>query len=251
MGGPCQPYITGDQISGYPNVCAVPASEDGPDFDAIADAASEVIYVLTGMQFPGTCRATVRPVRRHHDRASVTLLGTARPAWPGGFFGCGDEIPLHDPIFVDDTNPITVKIDGEPFTDFYVRDGYKLVRSDDHPWPSRNQLNLADTEEGTFSITYSFGTPAPNVVKRAALTLGVEYAREDMRDPRTRLPPGTRTASRDGLSVGLDTEVDRIRTAGSAIPDIAAVMGTFNPTNNRMPTLIYSPDHEWDLVVVS
>jgi hypothetical protein len=249
MGGPCQPYITGEQISGFPNVCAVPASEDGPDFAGIAAAASEVIYVLTGMQFPGTCRATVRPVRRHHDRSAMTLLGTAR----GPVLGCGnDAIPLHNPVFVDDdANSITVKIDGDTFTDFYVRDGYKLVRSDDRPWPSRNRLSLADTEEGTFSITYSFGTPAPDAVKRAALTLAVEYAREDMRDPRTRLPPGTRSASRDGMSVGLDTEVDRIRTAGSAIPEIAAIMGTFNPTNNRMPTMIYSPDHEWDLAVVS
>lgn len=248
MGGPCQPYITGDQIKNYPNVCAVPSSEEGPDFAALAVDASAVIYTLLGMQFPGICRATVRPVWREMDASTATLLGSVRGGWPG----CGgDVIPLHNPIIVNDTNPIVVKINGATVTDYYVRDHYKLVRGDGKSWPTINRLHLADTEDGTFSITYSFGYAAPGAVVRAALALGVEYAREDTADPRGKLPPGTKGVSRSGQNINIDAEVERVRQAGSALPAIAAVMGTFNPTNSRLPSLIYSPDHEWDLAIVS
>lgn len=254
MAGPCAPYITEEQVKALPGVCAVPADAESPDYAAIAAAASQVVYVLTGRQFPGPCRATVRPVRRSGDCFPASLLGV----WLGqrADYCEGDVLPLHDPMYVvaptddDDGHPVVVKINGSEFTDFYVRDNRSIVRSDGRPWPSGNKLHLADTETGTWSVTYSFGIPAPKLVVDAAAELAAEYLKADLTDPNLKLPPGTTSWSRGGFSGSVRDEAEAVRSAGSALPAVAKAMGAYNPNNTRLPALISDFDREWDLVVV-
>lgn len=254
MGGPCTPYITEAQVKNLP-LCPVAPEDEGPDYAAIAAAASEVVYVLLGRQHPGVCRATVRPVRRGDDGWPRSLLGV----WLGdrSDYCTGEALPLHDPIFTDaldeedpDANAVVVKIDGEPFTDFYVRDRRSIVRYDGKRWPTRQRLQLADTEVGTWSVTYSFGAPPPRLVVDAALELAAEYVRVETSDPSPKLPPGTTNWSRGGFSGTVRDEAEAVRTAGSALPAVAKAMGTYNPANVRLPALVSDFDREWDLVVV-
>ena len=247
MTGPCAPYITGQQVHADPDLCAVAPETAPPDWDAYALGASQVLYRLTAMAFPGVCTATVRPVWRGY---TDTLLGSV--------YGCSPAavLPLHDPMYVvapsgdDDGYPVTVKIDGDEFTDFYVRDGNSIVRSDGRSWPCTNRLHLADTETGTFSVTYSFGGPAPQLVADAALELAVEYAKGDLAPAKTKLPPGTTSWNRGGFSGGIDPEAAKIRESGTSLPTVARAIGTFNPGNHRMPSMVSQPDRHWDLVVV-
>lgn len=256
MGGPCTPYITEAQIKALPSLCALAPEDEGPDYAAIAAAASEVIYVLLGRQRPGVCRATVRPVRRCDDTWPRSLLGV----WLGGRadYCSGEALPLHDPMYLGDpdvdgsveANAVVVKIDGETFTEFYVRDRRAIVRSDGKRWPSTNKLHLADTEPGTFSVTYSFGSPPSRVEVDAALELAAEYVRVETNDQARKLPDGTTSWSRGGFSGSVRDEAEVVRTAGSALPAVAKAMGIYNPGNERLPTLISDFDREWDLVVV-
>lgn len=253
MGGPCTPYITEAQIKAVPGLCPVAPEAEEPDYAAIAAAASEVIYVLLGRQHPGICRATVRPVRRSCGEPP-SLLGIWLGSREGNY--AGEAIPLHDPMYVveptedDDGHPVVVKIDGAVFTDFYVSGNNSIVRYDGARWPSRNRLQLADTEDGTFSVTYSFGAQPPRLAVDAALELAAEYVRAETSDPRAKLPPGTTNWSRGGFSGRVQDEAEVVREAGSALPAVAKAMGTYNPSNLRLPTLISSPDREWDLVVL-
>ena len=254
MDGPCTPYITGAQVEALPGVCPVAPDAEAPDYEVIAMAASQVMYVLTGRQFPGPCRATVRPVRRG-DSMPPSLLGV----WLGGRAGAcqGDVLPLHDPMYVvaptdaDDGHPVVVKINGTEFTDFYVRDNRSIVRSDGKLWPSGNKLHLADTETGTWSVTYSFSPPPGRLVVDGTKELAAEYLKMEVADPNLKLPPGTTNWSRGGFSGTVRDEAEAVRTAGSALPAVAKAMGAHNPGNARLPALISDFDREWDLVVVS
>jgi hypothetical protein len=195
-------------------------------------------------------------VRRNGDCWPASLLGV----WLGGRadYCEGDVLPLHDPMWLGDpdvagseeANAVVVKINGETFTDFYVRDRRAIVRSDGKRWPSTNKLHLADTEAGTFSVTYSFEPPPPAAVVDGALELAAVYVRAETNDQATKLPPGTTTWNRGGFSGTVRDEAEAVRTAGSALPAVAKAMGIYNPRNDRLPTLISDFDREWDLVVV-
>lgn len=241
MIGPCSLYADASDITGHPDACPV-GSGDNVDLTAIAERASEALYVLTGRQFPGRCTAIVAP-RRRGDCWPTSLLGNLL-----GAGCCTDEaIPLAPHV---DPESITVTIDGVAFTDFWLRNGYELVRTDGRAWPSDNTPWLAATEPGTFRITYSFGPETPLAVEHAATELGVHYLLAALGDRRTKLPDGTTSLSRQGQSVRVsDSELDAIRKAG--IPSVTQAIALFNPQGLRHPTLVSSPDYEWDLVVVT
>ncbi len=236
--GPCTLYVDADLLAADDEVCAPGSGDEPVDFDEIAERASQVVYVLTGRRYPGICEATVRPRRR----------GGCCGEFPSPFasYSCEDAITLSGPIADD---PV-VKIDGAAFTAFYIVDRCKLVRSDGRTWPSTQKLHLADTEDDTFSITYSFGTDAPLDVKAAAYELALEYVREATMDPRRKLPQGTASLSRQGQSITLDREVERARLGMPSLPALARAVATHNPTGQPVPPDVWSPDDEWDLLVI-
>jgi hypothetical protein len=241
--GPCTPYFSGTELAEAPGYCAPNPEPEGWSgvLDSIAERASEVMYVLTGRQFPGSCTTTRRPVRRG-------------PCWPlrGPFdlLASGgrpdDDIPLwYSP------RDIEVRIDGELFTDWVLVDGWKLRRTDGNRWPASNDLSLDASEPGTFEITWAFGPPTPGIVVAGALELGVQFEQEIVGDARCKLPPGSTSLARQGQTVQIDRDIERVRQAGPAIQSIMVATAAFNPSNARTPPDVWSPDHVWELEAVS
>ena len=239
MIGPCTPYVDPDELALDEDICPPGSGDAAVDYDLIAQRASEVVYALTGRQYPGICTATVRPRRRS---------GCCwEPTNPFAIAPCEDEIVLNGPI----TGDVTVKIDGAAFTSFYIRDRVRLVRADGRAWPSTQKMHLADTEDGTFSVTYSFGVDPPLAVTAAAYELAVEYVREATLDPRRKLPQGTTSLGRQGQNISIDREVDRVAKGLPVLPAVSVAVATFNPDRLVAPPDVWSPDDEWELLVVA
>lgn len=235
--GPCDPWVTAEQIAADPRYCP-PGSGSGesdPDLEVLAERATEAMWAATGRRF-GVCQATVRPVHRCHGDAYYSESG----------YGCcdgTDQIPLHAPLVSVDE----VKIDGAVFTGWQVWSINQLTRTDSDAaaWPRRQSVRLPDTEPDTFSITYTYGVVPPRQVLAATLELAVQFWLDATGDPHCDLPQGTVSISRQGMSISLDEE--RVRaTSNRVIADAISLQ-----PSQGIPSDIWSPDTDWDLIVVS
>lgn len=67
-----------------------------------------------------------------------------------------------------------VRIDGAVFTDWRLDFGRRIVRTDGDLWPCCQQLELADTEDDTFSIRVIVGDRESELARDAAMELAAE-----------------------------------------------------------------------------
>jgi hypothetical protein len=136
-----------------------------------------------------------------------------------------------------------VKIDGVAFTDYHLRAGHVIYRNDGKAWPASQNFGLADTEDGTFSITYTYGVAPPPTVLRAAKELAVQFWLLDTESAYCQLPTGTRSVSRQGMSIDVDKALESsnrtLQTAWAAYP-----MGSGIPADAWF-------ESDWELVIVS
>jgi len=176
--------------------------------------ATEVLWNRTKRQF-GLCAVTLRPCRKDCLPAwpwipTSTWYNLSGAAWPwpqpalvaGNWIniacgtcssGCSCSI-VHEVKLPYPVNSIVeVKVDGAvlPPTSYRVDDFNLLVRLDGADWPRCNDLNLADTEVGTWSVTANYGVPVPALGQMAAGQLAVEIAKRCMGAGGCVLPAGT------------------------------------------------------------
>lgn len=130
--------------------------------------ASDLLYDLSDRRWAGECEETVRPV-----------VGRCRTR---DACRCGDVagIRLGGSPLVEIT---TVKIDGVELdpSEYRIDEHAELVRLADgdgvrRGWPSCQNMYLADTEVGTFSVTYVYGIAPPPGGVAAAAALGCQLA---------------------------------------------------------------------------
>lgn len=151
--------------------------------------SSDVLYELTGRQWPGTCHDKVRPLAQWRESAvprwwpfTFANGSSARGGW--GFCSCHrgretgcnylSEIRLPGNSVHVDT--LVVKVDGVEVTDYQLHDGRYLVRTGPVGWPCCQQLTLADTEDRTFSVEYDFGPVTPAGAVAACIAYGEQLA---------------------------------------------------------------------------
>lgn len=175
------------------DLCA-PCDEYTVPGDLLADclqAASEVLYALSGRQWSGECTDTVRPGGIPYDqwlglRPWPTVHGDRywqgyRGPWPLGLAPVAEVVLGGYPI----TEVTQVKLDGVVLvdgTDYRVDNWRTLVRlanSQGMPrvWPAWQRMDLADTEVGTWSVTFKHGTAPPAMGRRACALLACELAK--------------------------------------------------------------------------
>lgn len=104
----------------------------------------------------------------------------------------------------------TMKIDGVDVDlwngDWRIDDGTKLVWQGDgpSPLPAYQDLNLPDTEPGTWSITYSRSYPVSQDGKVAVALLALEYAEACKPRGKCSLPKNVRNVNRNGVSFTIE-----------------------------------------------
>jgi hypothetical protein len=76
-----------------------------------------------------------------------------------------------------------------------------LTRLDDQRWPVAQDLTLADTEDSTFAITYTYGRDVPELGVMAAAQLGCELYKACGSTDTCALPNGTTRVTRQGIVI--------------------------------------------------
>jgi hypothetical protein len=214
MPQPCTPWVTGDDVA---DCCEVETSS-GVLFDAAAEQASALLFELSGRLFPGECGPkTVRPPC-HGCACGYQVLSRGYVVGPWNWNG-GVYSSLCDYCLVS-CSPSRIKLSGYPVReiDEIKIDGdvvdpslYTLwkrryvTRLDDGHWPYQQNLTLADTEDGTFSISYTYGADPPEIGIAAAAQLGCEIynacANGGAGAIDCALPAGVTRVTRQGITI--------------------------------------------------
>jgi hypothetical protein len=135
---------------------------------------------------------------------------------------------------------VTVKVDGMvlPVSAYRVDNFNLLVRLDGEDWPRCNDLNLDDTEIGTWSVTADYGQEVPEIGKLAAGQLAVEIAKRCVNASGCVLPSGTvQQVSRQGVTkVFFDSDTAfKGGMTGMYWPDL--FIKTFNPSGTGLANI--------------
>jgi hypothetical protein len=220
----CQPFITVDDIE---CACDLPAWVTQQD---LIDAATDAITILSGGLISGRCQITVRPRNEN--------------AWCGTNTYLGEAIRL--PGFMPEVT--AVRVDGVLLVedvDYKLVNGNELYRIDNY-WPGSQYALRADTEEGTFSITYEFGMVPPLYAKIAVVELVCESAKK-LSTGNSRLPDKAIQATMDGVTIELDP-----RAGDLGLEAVGQVMAIFAP-DGPGGTAVWTPElmSGWTLLQVS
>lgn len=194
----------------------LPLSTAAISGDAI-DWATHILWAKSGRQFDA-CEVTWRPCRQEcwGTVPSGLLLADTRFPQPynyaGQWFnlGCGGcpgtcsctvlhSVALPMPVI----SIVEVKVDGAVLTtgSYVVYEHRTLLRVDGNPWPLCNDLNLADTEVGTWSVTATIGTTVPSLGRMAVGELARELALACVGDGTCKLPSPVQSIVRQGVSL--------------------------------------------------
>lgn len=258
--GPCAPWEL---------LCAdFPEGTSAQLEETAAMIATEILWNRTKRQF-GTCPVELRPCRKSClpawpliPNGYTNLSGASwpfpQPALIGGnwinltcgscFTDCScshvSEVRLPYPV----ASITEVKVDGVilPSTSYRVDNFNLLVRLDGEDWPTCNDLNLDDTEPGTWSVTAEYGQEVPELGQLAAGQLAVEIAKRCVGAGGCLLPAGTvQQVTRQGVTkVFFDSaEAFKGGMIGMFYPDM--FIKTYNPTNSGLATIfdIDGPRH--------
>lgn len=256
--GPCYPWIDGGDIQA---ACTVDAA-DIALLPSIAKMASQVMFEVSGRQFTGICERTVRPCNTEIDCWGLTPWNgwTGWPwawSWDGLMWGWYDQAGCHcncKPLSrvllpgYPTTEIVQVLIDGAVVpSNTYRLDEYQFltrVRDPAAPdvplyWPSCQILDLDDTNQGTWSVTYKSGIDPPLIGKAAATALACEL----LPGADCKLPSGAVRIVRQGITVDrLQPLAEMLLKGATGIPAIDLFMAAYNPSRLRRRPSIWSPD---------
>lgn len=239
--GPCDEWVDGAEIA---LCCGVDVSSDTEDaLAAAAEAASGVLFALSGRTFRGTCGpVTVRPC----GKGSSCYV----PGRSDRIRSCGCA-PLSTVLLPG--YPVLevgmVKLDGEvqPPSEYRLDDRRKLVRLADSNgnqqfWPSCQRMDLADTEERTFSVTYYYGVAPPELGIQAAAQLGCEIYRSCTGSGECNLPSGTVRMTRQGITVERAALMNYLQSGSTGLVKVDLFLAAYGSDGARRRPAVWSPD---------
>lgn len=227
--------------------CAAFEDYDADIQDRAIALATTTLRALT-LNRVGGCSVTVRPCTTGCDTFGGVALwagwGSFVPLnWNGTWTNCGcssacihNAIELKTPVgAIDD-----IKIDGTslPVGSWRLLDGKYLVRADGQPWPTAQDLTKADTEVGTWSITYLNAYPVDALGAYAAGILACEYAKACSGSD-CALPPGVVAVARAGITMQITPGA--FPDGYTGIREVDSYVRQFNPYGAKAPSAVWVP----------
>lgn len=252
--GPCATWVAVEDVEAC---CQISLETSGVELDELlgqaAASASQILYELSGRQFSGLCQREVRPCRTGCTCGYQVLSRGHIVAWDGFSWLCDERTPCGcQPLSQIKLSGypirtlVEVKIDGDvlvPST--YRLDGKRwLTRIDGSNWPSCQSLDLPDTEDGTFSVTYTYGQTPPQMGVDAAGALACEIYKS-CQGLECALPVGATRITRQGITIER-TFFSRDATLGvwrTGIPAVDAFLTAVNPYGLRRRPTFWSPSN--------
>jgi hypothetical protein len=267
--GPCAPWIDGSDVAALVAGARADASLTDDDAGDVATSVSDLLYKMSGEQFTGNCGpVTVRPVARPTDqdtRGLANLFGSSgyMGSWgvctsygqaamgTASHYGCSKP-----PMIELGAYPVTevqqVLIDGVviPADEYYLQDYKVLVRqrptaqatpTERWGWPTCQLLDLPDTEPGTMSVTFMYGSPPPQAGIDAAKALAKAIALQRLGLP-NELPTRTTSVNRQGIASTVLDIMDYVAQGRTGIYLVDLFIKTYNPSGSTRRSLVWSPD---------
>jgi hypothetical protein len=238
--GPCDDWVDSLDIA---ECCGLDLSSDTEDaLEAAAEAASAVLYALSGRQYAGRCGpVTVRPCG---EGSSCYVPGRSDHIQSCGCAPLSEVLLPGYPVL----EIAQVKIDGEiQAPSGYRLDGRrKLTRmadtdGDRQRWPHCQRLDLPDTEEDTFSVTYYYGIAPPALGVAAAAQLACELYRS-CTGGECALPSGTTKVTRQGITIERETLATFIAGATTGLVSVDSFLVAYGMEGAKRRPAIWSPD---------
>lgn len=248
-GGPCEPWITADDVA----ACCASATEVSSSivYDDVAEEASALLYELSGRLFSGQCEKTVRPHCQEGCWCGSQILSRGHII-SNGNGACSGPVSCNPSRIKLSGYPVVaiteVKIDGSVVasSEYGLWKKRYLVRKNNTRWPFSQNLTLDDTEDSTFSVTYIYGRNPPSLAQSAAAQLACELYKE-CTTGNCALPKGTTRISRQGIVI----ERLAFTTWGFAegvwrtgMPMVDAFLGAYNPSNIPRRPSVWSPNSQ-------
>lgn len=242
MSGPCTAWATLDDTQ------AVPAARElDPELlSAELVAASELLYALSGRQFPGVCSDTVRPARRD--------LLTNVPTW-WNYAGIWRTFPTDD-FYAHRENAISlgaypirdvtqVLIDGQvqdPATFYRLDERRWLVRLDGGSWPMWQDLYLPPTEPNTFEVSFLWGQDPPAAGVEACKELAIEFALARVDRAASSVPQRVLNLVSQGATYTLLDPMTFLQTGGTGIYRVDLWLKSVNPDGMKRRSRVFNVD---------
>ena len=235
---PCEPWIDSSDVA---ECCGITAGSNNDEaLTAAADAASAVLFELSGLRFTGTCERVVRPVgndfcwtpRLHrldtHRLSQVKLAGYVTSI-------------LEVLIGPDVIDPVGYRIDDHRYLT-------RMADADGNPqrWPTNPRLDLPAGEPGTFQVTYEHGLQPPGPGLEAASVLACELykacpAPGDGNLGECRLPSRATRIVRQGVTIEIVSALaSMLRTGSTGLTAVDSFLAVFGVTSRK--SAIWSPD---------
>lgn len=274
--GPCSPWCAGPDIQALPAVVKAAGAQGNtwtPDQVGLicaeaATAASEVLYELSGRIYTGQCGPhTIRPVSRPTDADTRTWGAMLSPmgwfsswgmasSYGAGSPGVRSHYYSSDPPTIRLPYPVTeilqVLIDGViiPADEYELRNNVELVRirptasftpTERWGWPTSQIMDLPDSQEGTFSVTFRFGIDPPAAGQLAAKKLGEMLALPQLGDT-TAYPNRVTSIARQGVTMQVASVIDLLEKKSSGIYEVDLFLNAVNPDRLKRQATVWSPD---------
>lgn len=225
--------------------------------DAIA-ASSFVLWALGGRRH-GPCTTTIRPCR-----ADLVPRWGSWPEWGHGFTpqlvngvwynvcghrsscGCSELSEISLPW-----GPVSaigaVKLDGVTLvagTDYRLDDRRRLVRLPaTAAWPACQDISLADTQPGTFSIALTHGVPLDDMAPMAAAELACEFIAK-WTSGKCRLPERVQTITRQSVTWTVLDPQQFLKEGRTGLYFVDLWLRAVNPTGQTEESKVWSvEDH--------
>jgi hypothetical protein len=202
--GPATSWVTADEIA---ECCELVGTTDPDVLQPYGDTASQLLFLNSGRLFYGLSSKTVRPLCRPNCPCGQVLSRghiVPSPRWDWWGLCEGPCDPSRVLLSGYPVREITqVKIDGTVIDE----DGYRLermrwlVRKGGDRWPACQNMGLDDTEEGTWSVTYTFGQAPPLAGVEAAKELACELYRSCNAADDCAIPQGAVRVTRAGITI--------------------------------------------------
>lgn len=250
-------WITGADVA---ECCAgANAGSDTSVFDSAAAAANDVLFILSGRQFPGLQGPVkVRPPSSCGCWSGPIWTTGGGAAWiDNGWWWNGRRLGRCNGLSAVTLSGypvreiIAVKIDGSFLTsnEYRLDQAKDLVRMRDvtQPnrklcWPGCQILDLPDTESGTWSVSYTWGADPPWQAIDAAKELACEIYKACNDDDTCQLPSGVTKVVRQGVEFQRSILASALASGAVGLPMCDLFLGTYNPDKLPRRSAIYSPD---------
>jgi hypothetical protein len=229
-------------------------AELDPSVQYAVETAQFVLWALSGRQF-GCCELSFRPCRRDCWSGTSGAWGArlVDGSWINlpcrscsGACACSEvnEVKLPNGPACEVTEVI---LDGEALDP-------SLYRLEDSEWvvldPSAGRLPYCQDlsrplgEEGTYGITYTYGTPPPVAGRRAVGQLACEILRACANDNGCKLPARVQSFTRQGFNAVLIDPFEFLTRGRTGLYEIDLFLSAVNPLGRPSGARVMSPDSE-------